>query len=378
MQLNTFFCRHGVDSNLRFGLINLAGFLLVLLFFMLFSGHAVCMLAALGSAVILILSAVRRVNGKFTPLQFIPALGLLLFSVGLVYELPILTGVSVVMSAISVVVIGLHPLPNMGRRFDAFGYSGPLVATRPSRRRVEPTLASAGEVSLDSFDGAGHEQFEPAHSAESSFEPKRSHDAAMKADANLNGSLTEMLAVIASGISKAMSRLFALVKHYPKAAGITFAAAMAILIVLSMFLPNSEKVEVTAEQDAPTESQTVVNNAIKTAVMPDGFNVLLEGDVLLLSWLGERGEPGLIWSLATAKGDESCQNLTFNNDAQYRPIEVRLTATTATVARFSPLDTRAILNDIAMRGSLKLCGYQFSLKGSQAALAKEPAFRPYL
>ena len=239
-------------------------------------------------------------------------------------------------------------------------------------------MASDGEVSLDSFDGAGHESFEHAHSAESSFEPERSHDAETKADANLNGSLTETFAAIASGISKAMSRLFTLVKHYPKAAGITFAATMAILIVLIMLLPNSEKVEVNAEKNAPAESQTEVNSDIKTAVMPDGFNVLLEGDVLQLSWLGERGEPGLIWSLATAKGDKSCQNLTFNNDASYRPIEVRLTATTATVARFSPLDTRAILNDIAMRGSLKLCGYQFSLKGSQAALAKEPAFRPYL
>ncbi|QYK01724.1 hypothetical protein [Shewanella psychrotolerans] len=374
MQLNTFFCRRGVDSNLRFGLINLAGFLLVLFFCVLFSGQPYSILVALLAAVILLLSAVRRVNGKFTPLQFIPALGLLLFSVGLVYQWPILTGVSVVMSAISVVVIGLRPLPSMGSRFDAFGYSGPLMATRPSRRRVEPTLVSDGEVSLEPFDGAGHEQFEPAHSAESSFEPERSHDAAM----NLNGSLTETLAVIASGMSKAVSPLIALAKRHPKVVGSTFAASMLVLIAVSMLWPVAEKVGATAEHEVPIEPQSEGNSDIKTAEMPDGFNVLLDGDVLQLSWLGERGEPGLIWSLATAKGDKSCQNLTFNNDAKYRPIEVRLTATTATVARFSPLDTRAIVNDIAMRGSLKLCGYQFSLKGSQAALAKEPAFRPYL
>ncbi|QYJ85871.1 DUF805 domain-containing protein [Shewanella mesophila] len=378
MQLNTFFCRRGVDSNLRFGLINLVGFLSVWLFFVLFSGHSIGILVALGAAVILILSALRRANGQLVPLLLVPALGLLLFSIGLVYELPILSGVSVVTSVISVAVIALRPLPNAGRHFDAFGYSGPLVATRVSRRRVEPTLTPNGEVSLDSFDGAGHEPFEHAHSAESSFESERSHDVGMKDDANLNGSLTETLAVIASGISKAVSHLLAVAKRYPKVVGSTFAASMLVLIAVSMLWPAAEKEDVTAEQEAPIEPQSEVNSDIKTVVMPDGFNVLLEGDVLQLSWLGERGEPGLIWSLATAKGDKSCQNLTFNNDAQYRPIEVRLTATTATVARFSPLDTRAILNDIAMRGSLKLCGYQFSLKGSQAALAKEPAFRPYL
>jgi hypothetical protein len=114
------------------------------------------------------------------------------------------------------------------------------------------------------------------------------------------------------------------------------------------------------------------------AKIPDGFSVILEGDVLIVRWLGEADSVGEIWSLASAKGDKTCANLSFNNGSQYRPVMVELMADTAIEARFSPLDTQDIISDIAMRGSVKLCGYNFSLRGSQAALSQNAAFIPYL
>ncbi|MGL4446289.1 MAG: hypothetical protein ACRCUZ_00955, partial [Shewanella sp.] len=66
------------------------------------------------------------------------------------------------------------------------------------------------------------------------------------------------------------------------------------------------------------------------------------------------------------------------NGTEYRPVTVDLTADSATEARFSPLDTAGIIVDLARRGSLGLCGYKFSLKGSQAVLEQNRTFANYL
>ena len=139
-------------------------------------------------------------------------------------------------------------------------------------------------------------------------------------------------------------------------------------------LSSSEDVpEQALIEDVPQES--VARSEVR---LPDGFSLLLEDQLLIMRWLGEADEPGVIWSLATAKGDNSCAELVFNNGSQYRPVIVELLADTSIEARFTPLDTAAIINDIALRGSIKLCGYNFSLKGSQSALVKSGAFVPYL
>lgn len=104
----------------------------------------------------------------------------------------------------------------------------------------------------------------------------------------------------------------------------------------------------------------------------------LEQDVLIIRWLGERDKPQNLWSIATAKGDKSCSALVFNNGTEYRTITVDLLADSATEARFTPLDTANIITDLARRGSIGLCGYKFSLKGSQAVLEPNRAFGTYL
>lgn len=138
--------------------------------------------------------------------------------------------------------------------------------------------------------------------------------------------------------------------------------------------------------DTDTAAQSVVNAVPvapavgnrQTLEMPDGFSVALEGEVFIMRWLGETGQAHNIWSLATAKGDKTCRTLVFNNGTEYRPVTVDLTADSATEARFSPLDTAGIIVDLARRGSLGLCGYKFSLKGSQAVLEQNRTFANYL
>lgn len=370
MQLNTFFCRQGVDSNLRLGLINLAGFLLVLLFYVLLAGHGTLFIVVLAAAILASLSAKRRLQGQSSALILAPALGTMLFGVGLILDMPIVICIAALLSILALGVISMRPLPNSGRRFDAFGYSGPLVSVRQARSRVEPTLES-GEANLAPLDPDRHYAFDEESRSSSS------NASAMATRSRQSRTRMQMLSVVMTRLNSLISWLSTLFRHHPKPMGISLTVLL-LVTMLWMLWPNDRRETIVDSQERSVETQPESDSQIKVATMPDGFSVLLDGDALLLSWLGERGEPGPLWSLTTARGDTSCQSLIFNNDAQYRPIEVNLTANTATVARFSPLDTRAILNDIAMRGSLKLCGYQFSLKGSQAALAKEPGFRPYL
>ncbi|PKG78958.1 hypothetical protein CXF80_11930 [Shewanella sp. Actino-trap-3] len=112
--------------------------------------------------------------------------------------------------------------------------------------------------------------------------------------------------------------------------------------------------------------------------LPDGFWLVLDGDVLIVRWLGDRGDARRLWHLASAIGDKTCANLEFNDGSRYRPLTVDRLQDSATEARFTPLDKDAIVNNVALKGSFKLCGYEFSLKGSQATLMQNPQFEMIL
>ncbi|MCW9017762.1 MAG: hypothetical protein OQJ89_12400, partial [Kangiellaceae bacterium] len=47
-------------------------------------------------------------------------------------------------------------------------------------------------------------------------------------------------------------------------------------------------------------------------------------------------------------------------------------------ADFSPVDTKALIEAIAKRDRFKLCGYEFSLKGTQAKLMVKKKYAEYL
>ncbi|MCL1092023.1 hypothetical protein L2744_20955 [Shewanella profunda] len=166
-------------------------------------------------------------------------------------------------------------------------------------------------------------------------------------------------------------------RRYWRPMGIGFGAILLVVLVWGLW-PSGDD-----ELDGDTQ---VVNNNGAAALaserimlnLPDGFSVALEADVLILRWLGEKGAPQNIWSLATAKGDKTCSALVFNNGTEYRPVTVDLKADSATEARFSPLDTGGIIVDLARRGNIGLCGYKFSLKGSQAVLEQNRIFGDYL
>lgn len=166
-------------------------------------------------------------------------------------------------------------------------------------------------------------------------------------------------------------------RHLWRPAGAVVGAVLLVALVWGLW-PSGDDTNTEAASFAAEHSES---DPAKTRVqleLPDGFSVALEQNVLILRWLGEQGQPQTLWSLASATGDKSCSALEFNNGTEYRPVTVTLKSDSATEAYFSPLDTQGIIVDLARRGSISLCGYRFSLKGSQAVLEQNRTFGNYL
>ncbi|TVP01013.1 hypothetical protein [Shewanella algae] len=188
------------------------------------------------------------------------------------------------------------------------------------------------------------------------------------------GSLSVLLLSWRDAILQLWQRLGGLSAAQRK--GLAIAALVTALFGLGLIIwllwpqakPNDASGRETTEIAAETSDRVTVR-------LPDSFNLSLDGDLLRMSWLGDTDAPGPLWDLATAKGDRRCAELVFNNGIGYRPMSVVIGDNGKVEAAFSPLDSQVIVQDMARRGSVKLCGYDFSLKGSQAALGSVPAFR---
>lgn len=244
----------------------------------------------------------------------------------------------------------------------------------PAERSAEPSwrLAAEEDNETDSFNDVEH------------AEEVRQR----RAEAKDSGSMTELFRGLFEFLAP-LKRFLVLPKvklpkinlpkverRYWRLAGIGAGVLVFIVLVWGLW-PSGD-----AEGDG---AQLVTVNAVApyagervTLALPDGFSVALEDDILIMRWLGEKGKAKNLWSLATAKGDKTCSLLSFNSGTDYRPLTVDLKADSATEARFSPLDTQGIIIDLARRSSISLCGYKFSLKGSQAILEQNRTFGSYI
>ena len=351
MQYKSLFCVKGRDNWQRFSAISGSLYLILLLRFVLIGAGGGNLLLALLLLPVLGLSALRRVRdierqSWFAGLTLPP---FMLFSLSLANESVMASLISLVIGASITLFLAFQKSSHPAKSY-AQGYFGPQVLQqRPrSHSRVEPTIdGSAPDAEEVGYDEA---YVAPSYQqAESTQQPEK-------------GVTLELWLVWAKQNQKL---LFGVV------------GSCLLLMVFSSLWSMLDSSEDAAEQASieHTPQESVERSEVR---LPDGFSLLLEDELLIMRWLGEADEPGVIWSLATAKGDNSCAELVFNNGSQYRPVSVELMADTSIEARFTPLDTAEIIHDVALRGSLKLCGYNFSLKGSQSALAKSGAFVPYL
>lgn len=346
MQYKSLFCIKGRDNWQRFSAISGSLYLTLLLGFVQIGGGGALIFLALLLAPLLGLSALRRVRDIERPswLAALTLLPFIFFSLSLAYSGSAMASLTCGVIAGLMTVFLSAQKSKVGGGLYQQGYSGPLVVPRRerSRSRVEPTLG--GEADEEEQEQVSYQETEYAS-------PQKSR------------ATFELWLTWAKQNQK---RLIAVL-----------GGALFLMMLSSLWSIWG------GSDEEPVEPELVempAQNSVERDVvtLPDGFSLVLEGKLLIMRWLGEADNPGVIWSLATAEGDRSCANLVFNNGSEYRPIIVEMMPDTSIEARFTPLDTGKIITDIALRGEVKLCGYEFSLKGSQSALSKSDAFIPYL
>ncbi|TPH13842.1 DUF805 domain-containing protein [Litorilituus lipolyticus] len=146
---------------------------------------------------------------------------------------------------------------------------------------------------------------------------------------------------------------------------------------------NEADNQVTEDITKPLE--TISNTAFSSGDlqqplnMPDNFDLyqtIHQG--ITVHWQADEVVNGPLWALATAKGDKSCQVIRFNKGKPIRTVSVDIENNIDYYANFSPLDSQELVKALAIRGNFSLCGYTFSLKGSQAALGKNKAYADLL
>ena len=110
-------------------------------------------------------------------------------------------------------------------------------------------------------------------------------------------------------------------------------------------------------------------------VMPDNFTLFLSSHQgIIINWQADEINSTELWSQLTAQGDNSCREISFNKKSSFRTMMVHVENNTEYFASFSPLDSKALVQALAFKGGFSLCGYDFSLKGSQAALGKSKQY----
>ena len=167
---------------------------------------------------------------------------------------------------------------------------------------------------------------------------------------------------------------------------IAFITVLFIAIFASSFVSPvnpqlSEEIQQNNEQQVNTAAQTINMSANREHLlaMPDNFNLYLSAyQGIIIQWQADEIANGELWSQLKAEGDKSCQSIKFNKGTPLRPLAVIVENGNEYFASFSPLDSKELVQALAFRGKFSLCGYSFSLKGSQAVLGKNQQYAKFL
>ncbi len=119
--------------------------------------------------------------------------------------------------------------------------------------------------------------------------------------------------------------------------------------------------------------------------MPDNYTLYLSKHKgISIHWEADEVKDTTLWSQETAQGDASCKEISFNKGAPIRTLSVQVESSADEegnknyFAYFSPLDSKALIQALAFGNNFTLCGYDFSLKGSQAALGRNEEYAQWV
>jgi len=360
--IKSLFCWQGFDNRQRFIVINITCFIAFIILneiFINFKFGAIAMLLSCSS--ICLTATQRRLNDAQLHKNWLLAPAGSFLIVGLIITF-IGHGSSYWLLLIPLLLaLLLLTYASKEKKHYILGYNGPInlaefeQRTQPSFRntqRVEPTMHNASTVQAQINTRSQH-----LHT----HNPEKVYSATLQTKQYSTDKQ--------DNIDIGESIRLALFSHKNARITITVTSFLLILaLVISMTFGRSPTTETIAEPTNETKNAKV--DFLHRLALPDNFSLMVSPQSnIVINWQADTGEDQQIWDLATAKGDKSCQNIAFSKGESIRTYNVSVIDGDY-YAYFSPLDTKAIIRSIAFKNTFSLCGYNFSLKGSQATLGK--------
>ncbi|ASP49179.1 hypothetical protein [Cognaticolwellia beringensis] len=364
MQLiKSLFCWHGFDNRPRFTVIN---FSIVLAFIMLnesftdFKVGTISILLLCSS--ISLATARRRLNdAKFHSNLLLAPAGSFLVT-GLIIIFTGLTSAYWLLLIPFFFALLLLTYPGKNQNSYILGYNGPVnlsdfqqeqKTSAQNSKRVEPTM-----------NGINVNQPSVFKSQPTSFTDNVEHVTSTNAANQVSANAQHKLE---------LGESIRLALFNTKYARITV-SVFSLLLVLALALPFmfSSPTPITPENEKISEASEAKAKASfqHKLTLQDNFSIMIAAEnAIVIHWPANVLDNQDTWTLGTAQGDKSCQEIAFNKEAAIRTYRVSA-IDSGFYAYFSPLDTKALIKNIAFKNNFSLCGYSFSLKGSQATLGK--------
>jgi len=263
--------------------------------------------------------------------------------------------------------------PSAAKRNFILGYDGPVDMKeyqqethlgKDAKFRIEPTLVGENSINLNNDDTAVMQ----THQVDGKSYSQASTSYNNQVD------LGELIRLKLLSNKKAPLAIVALV-------------VLTLIAVAVSWLTNY----LSATNDAitaDTTNQQIASDRVTSTrayplAMPDNYQLYLsEYQGITINWQADEISTPLMWSQLSAQGDESCQEISFNKGEPIRTLSVQVENIEGVksdyFASFSPLDSQALIQALAFSGNFTLCGYNFSLKGSQAALEKNNKYAQWI
>lgn len=310
---------------------------------------------------ILFMSSMRRIHdaGFATPLAVLPLLVFWLSTFTFLTLESSLKWLFIVFAILTTLIAAALSNARIRRNYQyILGYSGPIdlsnveeeISPISPHERVEPTLSTGVSDNLN-------------------IQPVKN---------KLNQDIYQEKILSKESLflkNKLIQKICDWFTHNLKLVGIIMAAIFTLILLIT-FLPEKKQDENKVIEPSQSDNVKQRNHKVK---MPDGFWLMIDQyKALTIGWQGELINQKEIWSAMTAQGDKSCVELVFNQQIKFRSMRVEVKGEGDYYADFSPVDSKEMVQSIAKLNQFNLCGYSFSLKGTQAKLMLNSQYASYL
>ncbi len=375
--LKSLFCLQGFDNRARYFSIYSAVFILfIILTAASYNNFFIAIIVVAALSLLIGLTSLRRLHDAKLNKNwlFAPSVSFAITALVIIFSGHYASYYLLIIPALCASVLLTYPSIEQRNKEYILGYIGPVDLSeyqqsvyqgKNTKFRIEPSIVAEHSVNIES-----HEHKRPQAcnadnlTASHQTTPIHSH----------NVDVGELIRLQILGNKKAQIIIVSLM--------ILVSAIVCTSWLINLFTTaiDNNGVDQTNQQNQFSSTE---NFRVHPVDMPDNFTLFLsQHQGVIINWQADEVSANALWSQHSAQGDESCKYISFNKGKPIRPLSVEVEQLHGTnnnyFAYFSPLDSQTLVQALAFRGKFTLCGYNFSLKGSQAALGKNAHYANWL